>query len=92
MAQKLKKYAKESQSAFEKNIATKKGLEFTCGRTAEEFSQGDHTHWLRQLHSAYRANLEEKSRAIQDLCYTSTSLAHICSVWDKKPSGIEGSS
>lgn len=89
MVQRLKKGVQESQAAFEKSVLAK-GLAFARKRTAMEFSQADHTHWVRQLHSAYRADLQEKSESLQKLRYNVRSLSDVLSVWDSEPQQVKG--
>ena len=89
VVQKLKRCAKDIQRKFENTVRTE-GLEFSCSRTAEEFSQGDYTQWLRELHATYRADLDGKIKVLKELRYTSTNLAKVFSVWEREPHQIQG--
>lgn len=89
IVQKLRRYSREEQVAFEKSAITL-GLKACCSRTAVKFSPGERCQWLKQLHAAHRADLDGKNRALQELRYTEESLRHTCRVWEKDPGEIEG--
>ena len=61
------------------------GLEVMCCRSAESFSAADYLAWLNEIHSSYRADLEEKLSAMDSLQYTTISSAHVCAVWEREP-------
>ena len=67
-----------------------RGLEWACTSTAETFSPADHTHWSRQLHSAYRADLEGKEKALQGLRYSTASVSRVLSIWERIPEDVTG--
>ena len=89
VVQKLKKYSRQEQVLFEKSVRTQ-GLEACCSRSTVKFSHGEHCQWLKQLHAAHRADLDGKSRALQQLRYTEDSLRRTYSVWEKEPGGMGG--
>ena len=89
MVQRLKKCTKESQAVFEKTVSSK-GLEWACSRSAEQFSVADHTHWAKQLYSAYKADLELKSKSLQELRYDVTVLSEVLAVWQRTPQHVQG--
>ena len=89
IAQKLRTYSRQEQVAFEKKVATQ-GLEACCRRSAVQFSLGEWCQWLKQLHAAYRADLEAKGKTLQGLRYTKESLLHTCSIWGEGPCEIQG--
>ena len=60
------------------------GLEASCQRSATTFSLADYLSWLRQLHCAYRHDLEEKLSVLQSVQYTSECMGHMCSVWGRE--------
>ena len=66
------------------------GMDVACSRTTESFSPCDHTSWLRQIHAAYKSNLEEKSTSLERIMYTSGSVREVIAVWEREPEEIRG--
>ena len=89
VVRKLRKCAKEARLIFETSV-TKHGLEHTCSKTPETFSTADGAHWCKQLYSAYRADLENKERSLQDLERSTTRLAKVISTWERSPEEAQG--
>ena len=65
-------------------------MDVACTRTPELFSSCDHTSWLRQIHAAYKSNLEEKRKSLASILYTSDSVRDVIGIWGRDPEEIRG--
>lgn len=89
VVQQLKVSIQECQKTFESCVRSQ-SLEKACSRTPESFCVADYISWSRQLHSAYRTDLERKEKSLQGIQYSCKSVAQIIATWMQSPQRPKG--